>query len=493
MPANSVMDRMVRLNAITVAIVTVPLLVIIVMAIKTILSDKAASKARAVDAARQLAKSHAFQIISKTDAVVAQQHEQTRKILSGITDYVSILRRAVHELSPPFVALFEDGRRVFPPEENAMLLIQERQMLNQFGTALRAALEKTGADERGAAWATFQGTPTLLTCEQIEPPRALCIATRLDDVQRILDEVLADPSTLSVNSTELIDPWGRRQWPLASEEFGAEQAAIYELSNTFRNWTIRVGVDTSSTSTTPLILAISIPVIVGWGLALIALIRFQSESARQNQMRADSAARLSHDLRTPIANLAIYVELIARHGRDNAAISRCCSALETEIGRLADIADNTLRRSRGLPQKRETGPAVVLDDVVQSTLSRYEPLLLKSGCTLKLDTQASEVAVEDRPALERILINLIDNARSHAAGANVEIATRKTNSGVLLLMTDDGPQPTAVNGGVKEGHGLGLKVVEELAHSRGGSFKALIGSDGSRFEVLLPAAGTEKN
>ncbi|MEO1544216.1 MAG: HAMP domain-containing sensor histidine kinase [Pseudomonadota bacterium] len=493
MPAVNFIKRLLRPNTIVVGLVTVPLILITVLAIRTIIADKAASLARAGETAQQVAKSYAVQLDSAVNQIASNRLNSVAEPLSIASDPLTFLRRIVYERSPPFVFLVEADVRIFPPQENASAFTQELKILARLESALAATREKATAQVKGFTWARLFGFPVLLTCGQLGADRVLCIVSPLSDIQPTIDKLLSNTTADQGPPVELVDPWGQRQWPREQLATVEERTASIELVEALAGWKIRVGVDTDTGDASLLISAIVIPVTVGWGLALIALVRYQSGVTRQHRARAESAARLSHDLRTPIANMAIYVELIGRHGMGNPKIARCCEALEVETARLAFIAESTLRRSRGLPQQADDGPLVDADKVITSILSRYEPLMAKSGCKITFEADGSAAMVNDRTALERILINLIDNARSHAEGANVQVATKKIDDQIVLTISDDGSRFSQNGHKQTSNHGLGLKVVEELARSKGGTFKAFINSAGSRFEVALPSVGGLKS
>ncbi|MCH9806924.1 MAG: HAMP domain-containing histidine kinase [Alphaproteobacteria bacterium] len=453
------------------------------------MTDKAASQTLAGEAALQVARSFALQLETVIAPIVSKRFSELEASLSAADDYVGHLRRSTHERSPPFVALYENGQRLYPPVGDSALLFQERQYLVEIGPALKSALASSPGDNQPNIWVRVLGETHLLSCRRVGTSRILCIATTGDEFHSAIRNVFSGAMPVAGQTAELIDPWGNRHWPAEISEVIKGPAVHLDLAGVMAGWQMRVGINTTAGSIAPLITAIVIPVMIGWGLALIALFRYQAEVSRQHRLRAENAARLSHDLRTPIANLGLYVDLISRHEKENPSVVRCCSALEEEIERLAVIADNTVRHSRGLAMRVANGPLAAADQVIGGLLSRYEPLMAQSGCSLSFYGGAPTAMIKDRSGLERILVNLIDNARSHACGANVEVSTRPSPDGLVLVIVDDGARAASATQVCGGGYGLGLKVVQELAQSQGGTFKAVIGAEGSRFEVALPCEG----
>ena len=94
----------------------------------------------------------------------------------------------------------------------------------------------------------------------------------------------------------------------------------------------------------------------------------------------------------------------------------------------------------------------------------------------------------DPRRLERILGNLLDNARAHAPGAGVEVSLTPVAGGAVLVVADRGPgvAPDALprlfdrfwkadpsRGGAGAGSsGLGLAIAAEHAALLGGSLRA---------------------
>ena len=104
----------------------------------------------------------------------------------------------------------------------------------------------------------------------------------------------------------------------------------------------------------------------------------------------------------------------------------------------------------------------------------------------------------DRVALERALMNLVENGLSHGAG-DVVLSASADGGALRVAVRDHGPGfdpefaphaferftrgDAARTGG---GAGLGLSIVEAVARAHGGTATVSAASPGARVELVLP-------
>ena len=220
-------------------------------------------------------------------------------------------------------------------------------------------------------------------------------------------------------------------------------------------------------------LALAAPLAMVWLLLVWQARRAEKARLAESAARAALAARLSHDLRTPLANLKLYAELIARKAAGVPEVDRYCGVLTDEIDRLDALAGETIYGDSGAPEapKRSAADPCAL---ARRIVARYEKLLAASGCSCDVQCAAQIRLRFDVGAFERILINLIDNARKYAPG-KIDVAI-DWRDGLLALSVRDYGAAAAPESGNKPSHGLGLSIVQELARANGGGF-ALGGAD----------------
>ncbi len=107
-------------------------------------------------------------------------------------------------------------------------------------------------------------------------------------------------------------------------------------------------------------------------------------------------------------------------------------------------------------------------------LARYEKLLAASGAHYELTCAAEQNLRFDTVAFERILINLVDNARKYAPG-RIKVSIDWRDGMLALTVRDFGATATG-DKSVKPSHGMGLAIVQELTRANGGGF-SLSGAD----------------
>jgi two-component system sensor histidine kinase MtrB len=217
--------------------------------------------------------------------------------------------------------------------------------------------------------------------------------------------------------------------------------------------------------------------------------------AAQQQNRA-FVADVAHELRTPLTALVAEASLIegqldgfSPDGR------RAAELLVRDVRRLRVLVDDLMEVSRfDADAERPTLEPVDLGRVVTGAVASRLP---EAAVTLP----ATPLVVDTDPRrLDRILGNLLDNARDHAPGSPVEVALTSSREGAMVVVADRGPgvPPDALprlfdrfykadpsrSGGSS---GLGLAIAAEHAALLGGTLRARPRPGGGMvFALTLP-------
>jgi signal transduction histidine kinase len=215
---------------------------------------------------------------------------------------------------------------------------------------------------------------------------------------------------------------------------------------------------------------------------------------------------VTHALRTPLAVVRAYLELLGNAtrrmaGRDEASEASAWerNALE-QVDRLDQTVDTILASLRVLTP--DTGPVVALDlGVVVDELAReMAPLFRRQRLTANF-TERPLRAYASADQLKRLLGYLLENAAKYAPSeGTIDIYGWRADARVMLAITDDGPgipvewrerifEPFVRLDDSPRGSGIGLFAARHLARSMGGDLRAEDRAPrGSQFVLELPAA-----
>jgi signal transduction histidine kinase len=243
-------------------------------------------------------------------------------------------------------------------------------------------------------------------------------------------------------------------------------------------------------------------VLVGFFAAWRAFRRQQQLS----EMKTNFVSSVSHELRAPIASVQLMAEeLVDGERPSDEKLAKYHRFIGQECRRLSGVIENVLdfaRREQG--RERFEFEPTDLDALVSGTVQLLRPYAAEKGVKIEEERRGDvQVAEADGHALQRVLVNLLDNAIKHSPeGSAVVVGLEFEAQRVLLWVEDDGPGiPRAEQERIFEkfyrigselrrqtqGVGLGLSIVKHLAEIHGG--RVMVHSnvgEGSRFTVELP-------
>lgn len=227
-------------------------------------------------------------------------------------------------------------------------------------------------------------------------------------------------------------------------------------------------------------------------------------SARNLQAQKDQISALisdiSHQTRTPVANLQLYSQLLEEQpltpqGR------RCAQAISAQSEKLQTLIEALVKSSRLetgiLALHPEPGP---LAPMVARAAAQYAPKAREKQIRLTVGPTEGE-ALFDPKWTEEALCNLLDNALKYTpAGGSVTVEVRPYEMFTAVCVQDTGPgipeeeqakifgrfyrAPGAYQA---EGVGIGLYLTRQIAAGQGGYIRVNSApGQGSRFSLYLP-------
>jgi signal transduction histidine kinase len=219
-----------------------------------------------------------------------------------------------------------------------------------------------------------------------------------------------------------------------------------------------------------------------------------SEAAAQAQRRF--VADASHELRGPVANIRVAIEVAQAHPElaDWLMVSNEVLTQDERMGRLVDNLLLLARVDGDATYRREE----IVD--LSSLVTEARRFLTSSGIPVHVQHCDPTVTFDDRVQLQSIVNNLVENAVRFAT-SSVHISLVSTGSWAELTVADDGPgvpiterqfifdrfyrvdEHRSREGG---GAGLGLAIVARYVSDRQGSISVGSANPGAVFTVRLP-------
>ena len=210
------------------------------------------------------------------------------------------------------------------------------------------------------------------------------------------------------------------------------------------------------------------------------------------EAQRSTLAAASHELRSPLARIAMATGLLAEHA-DPHLVAR----IERDIAELDQLIDGILLGSR---LEIEEGPAR-LEEIDLGALAAEEAARFEVAFT-----GGTAVIAAEEHLVRHLVRILLGNARRHAAGSQVNVEVAADGPWARLRVADRGPgvseslresifEPFRSFAGDGKGAGLGLYLVRRIARRYGGDAVCLERpGGGALFEVSLPqpAAGGEE-
>jgi signal transduction histidine kinase len=235
--------------------------------------------------------------------------------------------------------------------------------------------------------------------------------------------------------------------------------------------------------------------------ALVLVLVMRAETLARE--RSHFAAAAAHELRTPLAGLQLYGEMLADGLGDPDKMREYASRMSDDASRLGRVVTNVLGFSQlergSLSVDAHVGP---LGEVLCELAERVRPTLERAGAALDIDVAPDLRGRFDRDALARIVGNLLDNAEKYGRGVDdrtIRLAALHRGDTVEVSVEDHGPGvrdkttlfrafSRGVTGDGPAGLGLGLALSISLARAMGGelTYKPRDGG-GATFVLQLPA------
>jgi K+-sensing histidine kinase KdpD len=236
--------------------------------------------------------------------------------------------------------------------------------------------------------------------------------------------------------------------------------------------------------------------------SVLAIVR-PIDSATATGFRDDDVIQIVHDLKSPLATIALESELLdaSIDGLDHDSLCRAVQRILLNVGFLDRMIQDLLDLSAfdaGRFSLRRT--PVELRALIEGTLDRV--VSSRERARVFFEGEARVVVAVDGLRLERVIANLLENAFKYAPKhSGIVVNLSRTETSVCVAVIDAGPgiadddhqaifdKYRRAHAGSTSGNGLGLYVAKRIIEAHGGRIGVeRVRDAGSRFYFELPIA-----
>jgi len=212
---------------------------------------------------------------------------------------------------------------------------------------------------------------------------------------------------------------------------------------------------------------------------------------------------IAHDLRTPIARARTRLEDAALHAATEAELRAAIERATADLDGIVAVFQALLRIAEIEAGSRRSAFALLdLAPLLADLAELYDAVADEAGIRLEMTAPPILPFYGDRELIQQALANLLDNALKFSpSGGVVRLAARSIPGGIELEVADQGPGiPDVDRGRVTErffrgelsrstpGSGLGLALVQAVAHLHHGTLILTDAAPGLRAVLSLPVS-----
>ena len=242
-------------------------------------------------------------------------------------------------------------------------------------------------------------------------------------------------------------------------------------------------------------------------VALNGLLR-QMQEAKLQQMRFVSDA--SHELRTPIAVIQGYVNMLDRWGKtDEEVLDESIEALKAESDHMKELVEALLFLARGDSGRNtlaheDVNMAQVVREVWEESAMIDEHHQYQCDLTETSELDQTLVTVGDLGMLKQSVRIIVQNAEKYSPeGSTITLAAKRDGDSICYMVQDEGIgmseadvrhiferfyRAEGARDGKSDGSGLGLSIAKWIVDAHGGTIEVVSREGvGTRFTVRLPA------
>ena len=231
---------------------------------------------------------------------------------------------------------------------------------------------------------------------------------------------------------------------------------------------------------------------------------YWNKQARLNQLQSNFVSSVSHELKSPLASIQLYLETIKYQKLSPEETRDFVETMLADTERLSSLIDNILESSKSDPQSMQFQfQPVEIEVFLREVLEQHKRLFEEKRCEVKLDVDDAPTINLDPRAMRMVFNNLIGNALRYApigSPFRIRVACDEKYCRIDFIDQGFGFGKKELKKVFKkfyrvqnqetqhiEGAGLGLFISQQIVKSHKGKIQAFSEGrgQGTRFTVSL--------
>ena len=223
-----------------------------------------------------------------------------------------------------------------------------------------------------------------------------------------------------------------------------------------------------------------------------------------DQRKRDLVMYLAHDLKTPLASVIGYLNLLHDEGEISEELrEKYLSISLSKAERLEDLINEFFEIARfNFSDIVLQYGRINLTRLLEQLVYEFQPMLQEKNLSCNLEAPHDMMLKCDADKIQRVFDNLLRNAVLYSyAGTDIEIAALEKDDNVIVKFANHGAtipakklerifeqfyRLDAARSTVTGGAGLGLAIAKEIAEAHGGTITAESADEKSVFTVMIP-------
>jgi two-component system phosphate regulon sensor histidine kinase PhoR len=413
------------------------------------------------------------------------------------------------------VFVLDDQQKLVP---GGSMSIRTKPMIDWFLTSLLPdlPLNKPALNERGHYYVNIDQPYLFSFMRRVSAGRTFYVVIE-DDLVHLLDRVLPQFLYFSTESKRLyvvVDDRNQSRYLDPFKEIPNDLVVEQRFVSTWDGFRLRVGQKDLPDQDTlrrkrlvnSVLIGSAVFVILGGLLVLGFAIR---RERRLSELKSEFISNVSHELKTPLSIISMFGEMLAE-GRTKSPeqAHEYAEIIWRESVRLGRLIDNVLdfakiERGMGVYEFAQADLLEVVERAIEVSRRRVAAAEMTLDSDLPDDLPPIEL---DANAFTLAVLNLIDNAIKYASdGKRITLTVVRAENRIVVAVRDYGSgidpeehgriferfyRARAVRLKPIRGSGIGLALVQHIAHAHGG--EATVASapgEGATFSIALPIDG----